>query len=83
MIATAAVVKMIFFMIFHKSNVMSFIRRANLEKMEGKELAVVLHHLDKKQDTARRAVSEISMLQAQLTQQVVLLHTILHRFHFT
>ncbi len=57
--------------------------RANLEKMEDKELAVVLHHLDQKKDTARRAVSEISMLQAQLMQQVVILHPILHTIHFT
>jgi hypothetical protein len=57
--------------------------RANLEKMEEKELAVVLHHLDQKKDTARRAVSEISMLQAQLMQQVGILHPILHTIHFS
>jgi hypothetical protein len=59
------------------------VHRANLEKMEDKELAVVLHHLDQKTDTARRAVSEISMLHAQLMQQVAILHQILHTIHFT
>ena len=54
-----------------------------LSKMEDKELAVVLHHLDQKKDTARRAVSEISMLQAQLMQQVGILHPILHTIHFS
>ncbi len=48
----------------------SFMRRANLEKMEGKDLAVVLHHLETKRAAAKGTESEIAMLQRQLIEQV-------------